>query len=225
MKVNILFGEPGIQLVVSYIFYTYLSSQDNKNHSCIFILSSWGSHVRVHTHSSINVCIWNINFLKRKSFSKSGRQSLDSESDSRYENNEEFLHSTNVSWIPATRWAPSQGLGRLRVPGAHTESGTTELKVAGQARVRADTQKHILIQPQTFATTVPQQINTTATQVQDEHDKKARGPSRDAQAQYSSHSQRANQGFWTTNTKAVLSIYANPVGPYCGANEMFVLKN
>lgn len=58
------------------------------------------------------------------------------------------------------------------------------LQVAGPVEVRADTHDHILIQPQTLATAVPQQINTTTTQVQDVHDKTARGPSREIQKQY-----------------------------------------
>lgn len=78
----------------------------------------------------------------------------------------------------------ARGWGRLRVPGAHTDSGTTGLKVTGLTEVRAGTQEHILIHPQIFATTVPQQINTTTTQVQGVHDKKARRPSRKTQRRY-----------------------------------------
>lgn len=58
----------------------------------------------------------------------------------------------------------ARGWGEAEVPSVHTQSSTTGLKVMGQAEVRADTQEHILIHPQIFATTVPQQINTTTTQ-------------------------------------------------------------
>lgn len=77
--------------------------------------------------------------------------------------------------------------GRLRGPqrGAHTHSGTARwLQVAGLGEVRADTHEHILIHPQTLATAVPQQINTTTTQVQDVPDKTGEGPSRETQKQY-----------------------------------------
>lgn len=60
----------------------------------------------------------------------------------------------------------ARGWGEAEVPSAHTQSSTTGRKVTGQAEVRADTQEHILIHPQIFATTVPQQINTTTPQDQ-----------------------------------------------------------
>lgn len=102
---------------------------------------------------------------------------FESWADSRHENSEGFLHSSNVSWILPCAGHFARGWGRQRVPNAHTESSTPGLKAAGQAERRADTHGHILIHPQTSATTVPRQINATTTQVQDVHDKKVRRPS------------------------------------------------
>lgn len=74
----------------------------------------------------------------------------------------------------------SRGSGKGRVPSAHREQAPG-LKTAGQAEGRADTCRNILTHPQTSATTAPQQINATTTQVQDVHDKKVMGPSREIQ--------------------------------------------
>ena len=104
---------------------------------------------------------------------------MNSEANSRHENKEGLLQTTSFLYQGAPEghrcshryiWMLTQiavQLGRKQVSGQH----------------QANAHEHILTRPQTSATAAPQQINTTTTQVQDVHDKKARGPSRETQKQ------------------------------------------
>ena len=122
-------------------------------------------------------------FLKRRFLSKSEWQCLNPEEDSRQENKEEFLHSTNVSWISTTCRALCQGpgsrWGSLVITQIAVQLGWKEVS----GRSQGNTHEQILTRPQISATAAPQQINMTTTQVQEVHDKKARRPSKETQKQ------------------------------------------
>lgn len=56
-KLNILFEEPGIQLIFSHTFNTYLSLQGNKNRTGIFILSKLLLRLLLNSHTPKKVLI------------------------------------------------------------------------------------------------------------------------------------------------------------------------
>ena len=176
----------GIQTVLSHTFYTYLNNQGDKNHSSIFILSKLllkllSTHPHAHKRVCkvlINVYIWNTNFIKKKSFSTSGWQCLSPESDSRCENNEEFLHSTNISWIPTT----FSGTGGGRGPWcSHGE----QYHWAQSSRSGWNEDRHPRTHSHSAARLLqhgcPSRSMQPTAQAQDVHDQKVSRPSRETQ--------------------------------------------